>query len=428
MSVFQSRALPNGTILHVFPTDQFKETRIDLFLHHNLGPDTTKTALLSQVLMRGSESFPTMKAIEKELAALFGAAVGSRMQKKGERHLLSISAGAVGEKYLDESIPVLERTLALLADLLLHPVRQEEAFRADYVAQEKKSLREAIESIYNDKKAYAYKRCVEIMCAQEEFRRHAYGDADELETIGPEGLYDFYLRLLRENPLEIYVVGRVEPERVYDLCARHFCHPRTGTAVLSPSSRRAAPSEPRRVVEREPVQQGKLVLGYRLDYGVEDPEYYAMLMYNQILGGSGNSKLFMNVRERASLAYSVASGLEGAKGLLFIQAGIEPDALDRALTIVDQQLEDMANGNISHAEWHQSRQMLLESMQKLGDSPGALIQLALSGRLYNRTQSAEEIMEQIRAVTRDDVIRVARSVVPDTVYFLTGPEGGPREI
>lgn len=176
MSVFQSRALPNGTVLHVFPTDQFKETRIDLFLHHNLGPDTTKMALLSQVLMRGSESFPTMKAIEKEQAALFGAAVGSRMLKKGERHLLSLSLGAVGEKYLDEPIPVLERSLTLLADLFLRPVRQGESFRPDYVAQEKKSLREAIESIYNDKKAFAYKRCVEIMCAQEEFRRHPYGE------------------------------------------------------------------------------------------------------------------------------------------------------------------------------------------------------------------------------------------------------------
>ncbi len=424
MSVFQSKALPNGTVLHVYPTEQFKETRMDLFLHHNLGPDTTRTALLSQVLMRGSAAFPTMKAIEKELAALFGASVGSRMQKKGERHLLGISVSGVGEKYLDEAIPVLERSIVLASDLLLHPVLENQVFRTDYVQQEKKSLREAIESIYNDKRSYAYKRCVEIMCAGEEYRRHPYGNVEDLDAIESGDLYAFYRRLLTENPLELYVVGRVDPERLYDHCARYFSHPRTGTAVMRATERVAPPAAPRRVVEEEPVQQGKLVVGYRTTYGVEDPEYYAMLMYNQILGGSGNSKLFMNVREKASLAYYVSSNIEGAKGVMFIQAGIEPDTLDQTLEIIDRQLEDMNQGQISDTEWLQSRETLLESMQKLSDSPGALIQLGLSGRLYNRTQSAAEIMERIRAVSLDDVVRVAGSMVQDTVYFLTGKKGG----
>ncbi len=424
MDTFHHRILNNGIDLWVYPTQQFKETRVEVYLHRDLDVDTTLTALIPQVLMRGSQGFPDMKAIETELAALYGAVVGGRMHKKGERLLMQLSLGVIADRYLDEPMPVLSRGMALLADILLRPVEENGAFRSDYVDQEKKALQEAIEGIVNDKRAYAQKRCIEIMCADEPYRRYVYGDLADLPQIDASRLYQHYRRFLVESPMEIYCLGAVDVDEVAAICNTALGFARQGDAPLQPTVFPHAPKDVRRVIEREPCQQGKLVMGYRTGIQVQDPGYYALLMYNQILGGSGNSKLFMQVREKASLAYYVASSVDTGKGLMMIHAGIDPGALDQTLDIIHQQGRDMEAGRISDTEWRQSQKTLLEGLKKVGDSPGAVISLAMSGRLYHRNQSLAEIMAEVEKVTVDDVMAVARQIRLDTIYFLTAEAEG----
>ena len=65
------------------------------------------------------------------------------------------------------------------------------------------------------------------------------------------------------------------------------------------------------------VNQGKLIIGLDIDFDNEDLRYDAMI-YNSILGGSANSKLFQNVREKASLAYTASSNYYRFKNNIFI--------------------------------------------------------------------------------------------------------------
>jgi predicted Zn-dependent peptidase len=166
------------------------------------------------------------------------------------------------------------------------------------------------------------------------------------------------------------------------------------------------------------VSQGQLVMGFRspVHYGADD--HYAMMMYNGILGGFAHSKLFVNVREKESLAYSAYSRYESHKGLLFIQAGINVADYEKARRVIDEQLAAMAKGEFSDAEMDQTRAMLLNHYREAYDSPGVQIKLAFEAQVVGRERTIEELAAAIPQVTREDIVRIAKGVQLDTVYFL----------
>ncbi|UUZ95673.1 insulinase family protein [Paenibacillus sp. P25] len=99
---------------------------------------------------------------------------------------------------------------------------------------------------------------------------------------------------------------------------------------------RRQPAQVKEVVERLEVNQGKLNMGLRINTSYADENYPAALMYNGILGGYPHSKLFTNVREKASLAYYASSRLDGHKGILTIQSGIEIGNYEKAVNIIKE--------------------------------------------------------------------------------------------
>lgn len=88
------------------------------------------------------------------------------------------------------------------------------------------------------------------------------------------------------------------------------------------------------------VTQGKLVIGLTVNDTKEGSKYTASL-YNAILGGGANSKLFQNVREKESLAYTAGSNYVRQKNSIFIRCGIEIENYEKALQTIKQQLEDI---------------------------------------------------------------------------------------
>ena len=176
-----------------------------------------------------------------------------------------------------------------------------------------------------------------------------------------------------------------------------------------------APSKPNIVNEIQDVTQGKLIIG--LD--VDDKNKTAVSMYNTILGGGANSKLFQNVREKASLAYSAGSSYIRRKNVILIQTGIEIENYDKAVKIIEEQLEDMKNGKISDDEFNSAKQLIVSSIELIEESKEDMITFYFDQNLFEEHLNITEYKEMIKKVTKDDVIKVAQKVKEDTIYFLT---------
>ena len=292
-------------------------------------------------------------------------------------------------------------------------------FLPEYVESEKTNLIDSIRSIRNDKRDWADRRLLEEMCAAEPYGVSRWGDEQSAAKINNQKLYQYSQRLLAESRLELFYCGSAERRRVEDALLEAFAAlPRGVPAELSAPERPAAPSEPRFVTETMDVTQGKLAMGFRC----ATDDVPAMILANLLFGGTSNSKLFMNVREKLSLCYYASSLYARSKGILTVSSGIETKDYDRALAEILHQLEAVQRGEWEDWELAAARSAMRASLQSLGDSQGAMENYYLGQAATGQDESPEELLVLLSEVTPERIRAAAQSVKLDTVYFLKGRE------
>lgn len=415
-----------GIRIHVLPTRRFKTFAISLYAGSPLSEETvTSTALTPFVLRRGTVSYPETRLFRERLEQLYGAGFGFDVYKRGDHQIVQFRMDIINDSFVQSEESLLKSSFALLGEALTAPVLENGVFRKSYVDTERDTVRKKLEAIVNDKIRYAAERCIEVMCKNEPYRLHPLGQRKDLDDITPESLYQSYRKWLDEAVFDLYVVGDTSLEEVKNLVTEHFSMNRsTASEGYSQSAIKAGASEPQTVVEKLDVNQGKLNMGLRSSITYRDEGYASALMYNGILGGYPHSKLFVNVREKASLAYYASSRYDGHKGISTIQSGIEIKNYEQAVDIIRKQLDDMAAGRISDIEMTQTKAMIRNVVKEMQDSAFELIAYDFNRVLSGKERTAEKLLEQVEQVSVEDVKRAASAFSLDTIYFLKGLKEG----
>ena len=405
--------------LHVLPTKRFKTFAISLYAGIPLQEDTvTETALIPFVLRRGTAQTPETIAFREKLDDLYGAGFGFDVYKRGDSQIIQFRMDVINDQFVSSESSLLEASLKFVGEVLTDPCLDNDGFRQKYVDAEKVTLKKRLEAIVNDKIRYAAERCLEEMCEGDPYRLHPLGKLDDIGPITPLSLHNRYEQWLEEAVFDLYVVGDTSLEEVTALVSNSFrLKPGEPSAYELALSHKKV-QEVKTVVERMDVGQGKLNMGLRTGVSYEDDDYAAALMYNGILGGYPHSKLFINVREKESLAYYAASRLDGHKGLCTIQSGIEIANYDKAVAIIKEQLESMEKGELSELEMSQTKAMISNHLRELQDSAYEMIAYDFNGVLSGNKRSAAELLDQVQAVSAADIVRIAKGVQLDTIYFL----------
>lgn len=405
--------------LHVLPTKRFKTFAISLFAGLTLDEATvTPVALIPFVLRRGTANTPETIAFREKLDDLYGAGFGFDVYKRGDSQIVQFRMDVINDKFVSADTPLLAASIQFLGDVLTDPCLENNGFRQKYVDAEKITLKKRLEAIVNDKIRYAAERCLEEMCADEPYRLHPLGKLEQIDKITPASLFESYEQWLDQAALDLYVVGDTTLEEVTQLVTQSFKLKAGSPSPYSLPDVNHPVKEVKTVTERMEVSQGKLNLGLRIGIGYDDEAYPAALMFNGILGGYPHSKLFLNVREKESLAYYAASRLDGHKGLITIQSGIEFANYEKAVAIIQEQLESMKQGKLTDLELDQTKAMISNHLRELQDSAYEMIAYDFNSVLTGKNRTAEELLSQVQAVTTEDVVKVAQGVQLDTIYFL----------
>ncbi|HEY9721635.1 MAG TPA: pitrilysin family protein [Oscillatoriaceae cyanobacterium] len=409
--------------LHTLVTDKFKTTALVLNIQRPLLPGlVTRSALLPHVLTRGSARYPSVRAMQRQLDGMYGSYLHGDVYKLGERQIVQFRLEIPNGKYLPGKPELLEEAIAFLDEVLTEPVRENGLLKESFVALEKDALRRRVEGLFNSKMQYAVIRALEVMCEHEPYRLYSGGRIEDLAAITPATLTADYEEMLATAPMDLFVVGDVDADLVEALVKRRFRLPERSVQKLPPTSLLTTPAIEKHVEDRFDVNQGQLVIGLRAPAHYASDDHYTMMAYNGVLGAFAHSKLFMNVRERESLAYTARSRYDSQKGLLMIQAGIDIGNYEKALRVIREQLDAMVAGDISDVELEQTRAMLLNTYREAYDSPGALINLAFESRVAGRERSIEDLIAAIPHIGKEEIQRVARGVKLDTIYFLRDKE------
>jgi predicted Zn-dependent peptidase len=414
---FQEGLLPNGIHLHTCATDRFNTVLCKLYIHQPLGPKAGATALLPFLLRRGCRTYPTLRDVARRLEELYGAVFSADVVKIGERQLIELGLSVPDEKVLGVS-GLLDEALQTLAEVVCRPLLEGEGFNREYFRQERELLLRKIDGLINDKPRYAMLRLFQEMCPDEPFGIHKYGSKEEIEGLTAVSLFEHYQEV-RQGQCDLFIVGNVNHAQVAEAVQGAF-EDGWRSQEFPPVSE-GTPRGGVEVREEQDVNQGILAMGLRSRATYRDEDYPALLFYNGILGGFPHSKLFINVRERASLAYFAFSRLEPTKGVLAASAGIDVKEYERARDIIKAQVDALAAGDISDEEMEGTRRGLIHRQRTVSDDPGGLVDSHLLGLINNRIRPQTELIDQLGQVTREDVVRVAREVQPDVTFFLCGP-------
>lgn len=413
----------NGINVHVIETEKYKTNTVVLHMRMPLTKDkVTKRALLPYVLQSGSENFPSRQEIRSYLDELYGATLSADVSKKGEDQILSFRMDIANENYLKDKTPILEEALKLLSEIVLKPIKENGVFQNTIVANEKRNLKQRIQSIFDDKIRYANMRVTEEMCKEEPYGINVWGYENEIDTVTTEALFEEYTDLLEKAFFDLYIVGDVKTENIEKIIKQYFTLPSTRKEVVEQkqNSDKKLIEKETVVIEEQDIKQGKLHIGFRTNTTYNDEDYFAMQMYNGLFGGFSHSKLFINVREKASLAYYASSRFESHKGILMVMSGIEFKNFDQAVSIIKEQLKNMQSGDFTEAEIEQTKAVLKNQILETIDVPKGFVELLYHNAVATNVRTIEDWLTGIENVSKEEIVKVASKIQLDTIYFLKG--------
>ncbi|MGL4971814.1 MAG: EF-P 5-aminopentanol modification-associated protein YfmF [Culicoidibacterales bacterium] len=414
----------NQATVHLIQTTKFKTVAMQLRFQNKLDQATVaQRGLLPFVLRSASAQYPSSAAIQQQLEYLYGASLHVGVEKKGNVHTQYFNVSCVNDKFLPNNQQVLTDLFAFLSEILYAPKQVAGSFDPQIVEQEKRLLIDKIRGIYDDKLQYSLMRLVEVMGEGEPFAIRAYGTAEAVAAITPEQLMQAYELMLQEDEFELYIVGDISVEQVEKLVAQYL-RPTAGMHFDPRAKSTKVIGEVKRVTEMQAVTQAKLILGYRTQTYFGDADFFALRVMNGILGGYSHSKLFLNVREKASLCYFAASRIDGNAGIMYLYSGLDHHKVEEAEQLIIEQIDAMKAGDFTEQDLAMTKLAMKNDILEILDSATGMMSFYASINEMGVDWSVEQWLQAIDAVTFEQVTSVAQRVQADTTFVLTTNQEG----
>lgn len=413
--------LKQGIKLHTIKTDKFKTNLVAVFLTTKLSrKNVTKNALISMILRRGCKRMPTQEEISKTMEEMYGASFDCGLDKTGDNQVLKFYIESINDNFLPkQGENILEKSIKNILEIIFNPYTENESFKNEYIEQEKNNLKQRIEGKIDNKARYAMDRCIEEMYKDKPFGLYKFGYIEDLESINGKNLYQYYKELINSCKIDILVSGNInekvenivkQDENIIKLLDRN-------AEYVVPKLELKQEKQEEIVTESMDVTQGKLLLG--LDVNIDDEKLkYDTLIYNSILGGSANSKMFQNVREKAHLAYVASSSYLRYKSNIFVNCGIEIGNYENALKLIRKQIDDMKKGDFTDKDIEDAKTGILANIKTIADEQDTELTYYFGQELSQNKTSVEEYEEKINNVSKQDIINIANKVSINIVYFL----------
>ena len=418
---YKKQEIKQGIELHTINTNKFKTNLAAIFLSLPITRENvTYNAMISSVLRRGTKNMPSQEQISKELENMYGATFDCGIDKTGDNHIFKFYLESINDKFLPQNDEnMLKSTIEKLLEIVFNPLVENEKFKEEYVEQEKVNVQRRIEAKIDNKARYAIERCIEEMYKDQPYGLYKFGYVEDLKDINASNLYEHYKTLINSCKIDIFVSGNIENdiselvennENIQKLNGREPNYIKTQYIEKEQV-------EENEITESMDVTQGKLIMG--LDVNLKDQkEKYVASVYNAVLGGSATSKLFQEVREKASLAYTASSNFIRHKGNIIISCGIEIKNYEKALEIIRKQLEDIKQGNITDDEFENAKKGIISTIKGITEEQDTEITYYFGQTLSQEQVNIEDYIKIIEEISKQQVIDIANRITTNTIYFL----------
>lgn len=402
--------------LHTIKTDKFKTCHVEIVFRNNVNvEELTIRNVLFDTLLEGNKNYETNRLLNLKLEDLYNASVYTVTSKVGNMILTSFCIDFLAPKYTEEKI--LDESFKLLFELIFNPLVVNNEFDKSKVDYVKIKLESELKSIIeNPRKAAimdAFKTLGNTPTSYE-----TNGNLEDLPKINQSNLYDYYVKILKNDYIDIYVIGNLDMDKVdktikkyekFEVIKNHEV-----TAYVN--------NEKRKLIKETKTTnyfQTNLVFLLNL-YNLTDFEKnYVANIYNIILGGGSlQTKLSKKLRIDNSLCYNVQSSYLKYDNLVLISTGVDVNGEAKAIKLIKDAISEMKT-NITDKELSESKELILTSLKMLEDSPGRIVDNLLY-RDLGLIDDLEKRLVNFKKVTKEDIYNLANKINICTIYSLKG--------
>ena len=434
---FRTVRIGPGISFRYLPDSKWKTLSIDVFCMVPVRRETvTKLAMIPRLARRGTSKFPTMRDLARRLELMYGASLGAEVTKVGPAQVLRFGIDLPAQAFLDQAPggPIdgvnLGEAMSLIWEVATKPYLENGAYPQDRFETEREEQRRDILSIINHRPRYAVVRLVEEISRGHDSGLPSWGLLEDLQGLDPRDTWETWAQTLTTCPISIYAIGEGAPELGEILERAYLEFPLSRAAEDTDSLNADPPPEPADPAQAEdflPGEQTVLCMAFRTGITEAHPDLAAFIMYEGILGGFPHSKLFVNVREKNSLAYFADTSLNTWRGMVIVTAGIMDANREKVADLISEQVEAMRRGDISEDEIDNTRTGLIRRYKSESDSQSALVRRFLCQEIMGGPASEDELLARIQKVQRDDIVRVAERAKLVGVYALRAKDDGSAD-
>jgi predicted Zn-dependent peptidase len=294
----------------------------------------------------------------------------------------------------------------IISDIVFNPT-----FPSAELEKEKDVVRDEINLYRDSPSELIFDEFEELLFPASSLGRSILGSAKSLRTFSQKSVHSFVNRCYTTDRMVFSSVGCFGVERVAKLAEKYFAHL---PCTAAKGKREPIPSY--KVFKKETKKstyQAHCLLGNRT-FGYAHDNRFALFLLVNILGGpSQNSRLSLALRETHGLAYGVeaASTLYSDCGAATIYFGTEKKAVEKCLSVVDEELEKLRSGKLTPAQLNQAKRQLLGQIA-IGSESNEQTMLGMGKSLlaYGKIDTAKEVEEHIRSITAEQIQAVTCEV------------------
>ncbi|CAN5805541.1 pitrilysin family protein [soil metagenome] len=364
---------------------------------------------MEHVTFKGTQAFPTTRSVSEAVEA-HGGNSNAATDRESTVYWVRLP---VREQ---------ERAFDVLSELVVRPLLRE----AD-IEREREVIVEEIRSYRDDPAQYVFNLFDEAFYGDSPLGWEIAGDEESVRALPSRAIRAFWQASYRPANTVVAVAGDLPHERVVELAAAAFG---TGNGTLP--GYLPAPMVPahRLHVEYRPCAQAHLCLGLTA-LPRDHSDQWTLELLNTLLGDGSSSRLFMSLREEASLAYDVHSFQTdyADAGTLQIYAGVDPEDIGAAVQAILAELARLRDEPIPAAEMAKARAYTSGRLElRLEESRPLASWLGVQEALHERVLTLDEALSQLAAVTADDIAALAGRLIRDEALCLAviAPRGKAR--
>lgn len=405
--------------LHFIKTDIFKAITMKVIFHTPIiKEDITKRNILSDILLQSTKEYKTRRDLTIKSEDLYAADIYTSNQRVGNYIMTSFILQTLNDKYTEENN--FEESIKFLHEIIFNPDVEEERFKEDKLELVKSNATLALNSIKEDAANYSLIRMSEAYDKTSPISYRMTGYLEDLDKITEENLYEYYERMLDNDYVDIFILGDINEKELLPIIKKYFKFKKVKKRKASYYLPNKKPRK-RRLFAKETTKnsQSKLAIACPITKMTDYEKNYSLLLANIILGGTGDSKLFTEVREENSLCYTIRSNYNRLDNLMVINAGIDNVNFDKAVELITKNVQDMKKGKFTDSDINVAKEFYKTSAESLMESPSRIINEVLTEEILG-VEPLSERVRKIEKVTKKDIMRACKKINMDTVFLLEG--------